>query len=1562
MKNALPFKLFAILLFMQFHTLFAKDIYKNNFSTDIGKGYWGTSSDISGVNWTLDVSNCTLTNSSDYVKVVSTNSGRLEAVDCDGEAVWRSPIIDISNFLDCDIYLKVGETGSSTSNLKYVKVYYKVDNGEEIPFENHSSNIGNWGTTNPSQSNITGNNLQIIVRMNNPLASNKVYIDNILVEGELPDLGSTIIFSNWTSEELELSSLFTTKNSAKELFHFIVEDYAADNFSTTINQMYFEAGDANTIDWEDSVQDFIIKLGDEILSSVSQIDDDHVKMIFSEKELQRIVANNEQKEFALFAYFKEGKVIDHKIFQIKIPQNSNNWICDNSGSTFRNKFDTDVVSQQFTSEVVASKIIFKEIPKYVSIDSVFSVQTQYVDRYENIDFDKIQTMQIDLAAGTGTLKSATSLEKNAENGICIWNDLTYDKAENFTLQVRANQFPTIVSENISSVDQSSLIFAGETINNSQLSGLSTDSLSAIPVLNFRIRDDAKHDQLPTIITTMKFYKEEIEKAFDWQKHIAGALLYQNENIVAQTHDINSNYIRFYNSKGILRIDNGTEQNFQLRIYFRKGGLSDHKTLKVKIPKEDFAWKTHVNSSQIKKSLESEIYSPKMMISIVSDRLLFSKHPFFITDSTQYFHLEISAVDAFRNIDLDSNESFQILVEEGKGNLIYGKNELQLSAGIASLDSIKYKGSDDFKLQINKDTCFVFVGKDNVNQMFNFEDQKKYFFENNKDWDISSYQPILGKYSLKHNLSEQTGSSYIRLKLNNYDPKSASTEWNFILKNGNWNPSSSNRFCYYLLSDHQDPKQANCAIAVGVNYVSSKNQLSLFKVKENKISELIPSQFYWNENETVAIKVILDARGKWTFYYNRLGQERNYTKAGEISEEIIPDKSNWYSTLQFDFGTASRAGELWFDQLKIHSINTAPYLKNYKLENRNQIRMFFSEAVRLQDVTIFTLQKEISVITDFEIFIENKNEIILRLKDNFKTGNYTLKLKNIGDLQGKILKYKEIKFQYITPAQEHDIVINEILVDESPSIHLPEYEFIELYNCKAEPIVLTNCKLQIGDKESLLFADTLDANSYLILCSKSAVDSYSKYGKTMGISNFPSLSNESATIRLISAENQIIDTICYHSCWYKNSQKSKGGWSLERIDPLNISWQEPNWSVCADKCGGTPGKVNSIKAINKDEISPNLTCLSVISDTTICLSFSEPLCLRHALLPENYRLGKGEERAKKADKNDQEGKEFLIQFLTPMNENQQYELHVSNLQDLAGNLLQKGIYHFWNPSLCLSKDIIINEVLFNPHSNGSDYVEIYNRSNKVLDLSKLSLATRDSNYKIEQAVALANQQIYIQPNTYCVFSPDTASLKNIYYTSNSNTFRELDKMPSYPDSEGRIVLLQSEHIIDDFAYDEKMHFDLLSSKEGVALERINPNHETNDKNNWQSAAQNIGFGTPGLKNSAYSNKEIVDRSVSLSSKHFSPDNDGVDDRLYVNFNLEESGYLVNIRIYDSVGNEIRKLATNVSLGTNDQLYWDGLDANGKQLDIGIYLIYIELFNLKGKVKEYKKPCILSLRFK
>ncbi len=307
--------------------------------------------------------------------------------------------------------------------------------------------------------------------------------------------------------------------------------------------------------------------------------------------------------------------------------------------------------------------------------------------------------------------------------------------------------------------------------------------------------------------------------------------------------------------------------------------------------------------------------------------------------------------------------------------------------------------------------------------------------------------------------------------------------------------------------------------------------------------------------------------------------------------------------------------------------------------------------------------------------------------------------------------------------------------------------------------------------------------------------------------------------------------------------------------------------------------------------------------------------------------------------------------------------VKNILDKNGNTMPD-----WDTSFVLRTikplEIVINEILFNPYPDGADFVEIYNNSEYDLDLKNLSLAKREADGSIKKKFPLSEVHKYIEAGKYFAYTDGKEMIMQDYYSENPNNIFELPDFPSFPDKSATVVLLgANDLVIDEFTYNEKMHFPLLADNEGVSLERISPDKPTQNKDNWHSAAETAGFATPAYKNSQQQipSSEIANQEVELEPKIFSPDQDGIDDFVNINYSFEEGGYTASITIFDAKGRQMRVLKNNLLLSTSGSIKWDGLFEDGSLMRPGIYIIYFKAFNAKGDVKEYKKVVTLAVKY-
>jgi hypothetical protein len=406
-----------------------------------------------------------------------------------------------------------------------------------------------------------------------------------------------------------------------------------------------------------------------------------------------------------------------------------------------------------------------------------------------------------------------------------------------------------------------------------------------------------------------------------------------------------------------------------------------------------------------------------------------------------------------------------------------------------------------------------------------------------------------------------------------------------------------------------------------------------------------------------------------------------------------------------------------------------------------------------------------------------------------------------------------------------------------------------------------------------------------------------------------------------------------------------------------------WIVSADPIGGTPGRKNSVNAINADQVSPKVISAYAADSLNIVLVFDEPLDSANGANASNYLISDGIGSPASALPLSILFDRVALTLSTPLLRNKTYTISVSNIKDCSANTINASFKtaRVGLPERTDSLDIVINEILFNPRSGGSDYVELYNRSSKILNLKNVYIANRGTSGAIGSISQLSVADRLLFPGEFVVITEDVEAIKRDFITLNPLAFIKLPSLPSYNDDKGSVIILDEQgRIIDEVNYNEKWHFKLISNNEGVALERIDYNGSSNDPNNWHSAAASANYGTPTSKNSQYRVDAGVKGEISVTPEVFSPDNDGMDDFATINYNFPSAGYVANITIFDAAGRPIKYLKRNALSGIRGSYQWDGLDEKNRKLPVGLYIIYTEIFNLEGKTKKFKHPIVLARR--
>jgi hypothetical protein len=549
------------------------------------------------------------------------------------------------------------------------------------------------------------------------------------------------------------------------------------------------------------------------------------------------------------------------------------------------------------------------------------------------------------------------------------------------------------------------------------------------------------------------------------------------------------------------------------------------------------------------------------------------------------------------------------------------------------------------------------------------------------------------------------------------------------------------------------------------------------------------------------------------------------------------------------------------------------------------------------------------------------------------------------------------------ASRFNVLITEVFPDPTPVIGLPQSEFIELKNVSATPFNLKDWRISDGNSSSSIPVNfILQPDSVVILCTSSAAIIYGIYGSSIGISNFPALDNDADLVSIRSKEGYLIHAISYNKAWYQNDLKSNGGWTLEIIDTNNPCAGSINWKASADPSGGTPGKRNSSNGNNPDGIAPALLRTHSFDSITIIAVFDETIDSLSASLVTNYHLNKNIQPVV-AIPIGPLFTEVILKFKNKLISNTVYDLTAQNISDCSGNTI--GIRNKAKaglPVIADTSDIAINEILFNPKHDGFDFVEFYNKSRKIFDLKELFVANRNATGILINIKQISGTPLLFFPEDHVVITENTQWLNQNYIIKNPENIIELSALPSLPDDKGTIVITNlTGTSIEELKYDSKWHFALIDNDEGISLERIDYHQPANHKDNWTSAASTAGFATPGYRNSQFKVDQQLQGMVSASPKVFSPDNDGYDDFATIQYQMTTTGYVANITIFDVGGRAVKYLVKNATLALQGSFRWDGLDDKLQQLPVGIYIVFTEVFDLKGKTKRFKNALTLARKF-
>jgi len=672
------------------------------------------------------------------------------------------------------------------------------------------------------------------------------------------------------------------------------------------------------------------------------------------------------------------------------------------------------------------------------------------------------------------------------------------------------------------------------------------------------------------------------------------------------------------------------------------------------------------------------------------------------------------------------------------------------------------------------------------------------------------------------------------------------------------------------------------------------------------------------------------------------------------------KGNYFGILcQY---TDSRRDKFFFDEIEVSEVpkqdDVAPEILQVEIVSSKQIILYFSEAIdktSSENLSNYEIRPTIGSPRQASL-LADPTMIQLDLDHSLVSGQvYILESRNIADLVGN-LHFSEIELQYLPEIDVglYVLVLSEIFDDPTRTMGLPEAEYLEVF-CRKDGINTLGMQLSVGASSAKLPAKILMTDDILLIHDMSDSSLFTAYENTIGIHGLPNLTNTGNDIVLRAMDGKIIHQVRYNDSWHTNDKKD-GGYALELINPNDGCALRENWTSSMDLSGGTPGYLNSVhddsaytipKVVNLYPIDQNTLELQLNKSHTSIISTDE-VALGPGISTKNIEVI-GFNR-----------NEIIIDVEPTLAQGIQYNMVLTGWKDCVEQSYTNSPINFLIPETIAPADLIINEVLFDPVVGGHDFIEIYNVSEKALSLQDI-LVTNTTNSKTTSF----EERYLILPATYLVLTEDARDLISRYKVPQPSWVVESDLPPLNNDA-GNITLLTASSgrtvIIDEFDYNLGLHNTLLKETEGVSLERLYPLSATQSTGNWHSAAESAGYATPtGVNSQSRENSSMSDQWT-IAPSVFSPDGDGYEDYVLISYKNLDPGNYLHMKIYDSAGRLIRYFANNLSLQTEGEFKWDGSTEAGRKASVGIYTIFIQLFDSNGIVSEIKETCVVAAPLK
>ena len=602
-----------------------------------------------------------------------------------------------------------------------------------------------------------------------------------------------------------------------------------------------------------------------------------------------------------------------------------------------------------------------------------------------------------------------------------------------------------------------------------------------------------------------------------------------------------------------------------------------------------------------------------------------------------------------------------------------------------------------------------------------------------------------------------------------------TTWQFMVRM-DFSPSSSNFTTVYLAASDPDLEAPQNGYYLKIGGISGGNDaVELFRQDGNSSTLLISGTVgaVGAQPAMASIQVTRSEAGLWTLSADYSGGQ-NYQEEGSITDDTHPLGNFFGFVCHY---TSTRNEAFFFDNVLIDPLfvdMAAPELVSAEAISATLVELNFNEPLDENAATTaanYSIDNGIGTPAEAVLLPGNPSVVRLTLGTPLtNTQTYSISANNVADANGNVASDLSASFTFFdfSIPETNDIIITEIMADPNPRVGLPETEYIELFNRSEKVFQLKDYGFSTGSTTRSLPEMIMLPGSYIIITASDKVDEFPEGISIIGLSSFPALTNSAGDLFLFDENGSTIHEISYFDEWYRDGTKMDGGWSLELIrtnGPYNC---EGNWAASLDSRGGSPGKENTLPESQVDAAPPLLNNVIAESETEVLVSFSDAMTEVDATNPDNYSLSNGI-TIQDVFNQSNGSRQVLLLLSSPLQQATIYTLTVSRqVSDCIGNQLGSNSSRQFGLSEAIEVgDLAVNEILFNPQTGGEDFVELYNRSEKILNVNGLEIRNwRKESGNFRQQI---EQDFLLLPGNYLALTADPEDIKGRYVIQDPEAF-------------------------------------------------------------------------------------------------------------------------------------------------------------------------------------------------